>query len=126
MNRDEFETRALRHLRRLVIAFFLLLTAFPFYYMLVLSVRPIERVLLDPGALLVTGRELTFATYAEVLKAVEDGGQGFLTFMGNSALVSTGAAVIALVVSVPGAYAVSRLRFFGRRQVDFLFLAVYL
>ena len=34
--------------------------------------------------------------------------------------------LITLLVSIPGAYAVSRLRFVGRRQVHFLFLAVYL
>ena len=29
-------------------------------------------------------------------------------------------------MSIPGAYAVARLRFVGRRQVHFLFLSVYL
>ncbi|MGK5739870.1 carbohydrate ABC transporter permease [Micromonospora sp. URMC 103] len=126
MDRDRVETVTLRWLRRLVIAAFLLVTVFPFYYMLMLSVRPIERLLLDPGALVVGLGELTVATYAEVLKATEDGGQGFLTFIGNSGLVALAATLLTLVVSIPGAYAVSRLRFFGRRQVDFLFLAVYL
>ena len=51
MDRDVVETVSLRWLRRLVIAAFLVVTVFPFYYMLVLSVRPIERLLLDPGAL---------------------------------------------------------------------------
>ncbi|WBB69516.1 carbohydrate ABC transporter permease [Micromonospora sp. WMMD812] len=126
MDRDRVETVSLRWLRRLVIAGFLLVTVFPFYYMLVLSVRPIERLLLDPGALVVGLGELTVATYAEVLKATDDGGQGFLTFIRNSGLVALAATLLTLVVSIPGAYAVSRLRFFGRRQVDFLFLAVYL
>lgn len=126
MNRDELETRVLRYLRWLVIAGFLVIAVFPFYYMLLLSVRPIERVLLDPGSLLVGARELTLTTYAEVLKAVDDGGQGFLSFMGNSGIVAVSAAALSLIVSIPGAYVVSRLRFFGRRQVDFLFLAVYL
>ena len=53
MDRDVVETVSLRWLRRLVIAVFLVITVFPFYYMLVLSVRPIERLLLDPGALVV-------------------------------------------------------------------------
>jgi multiple sugar transport system permease protein len=117
---------SLRWLRRLAIAAFLVVTVFPFYYMLVLSVRPIERLLLDPGALVVGFGELTVATYAEVLKATDDGGQGFLTFIRNSALVAVAATVLTLLVAIPGAYAVARLRFFGRRQVDFLFLAVYL
>ncbi|MGN9778257.1 carbohydrate ABC transporter permease [Micromonospora sp. H33] len=126
MDRDRVETVSLRWLRRLVIATFLVVTVFPFYYMLVLSVRPIERLLLDPGSLWVGLGELTVATYTEVLKAAEDGGQGFLTFMRNSGLVAVAATLLTLLVAIPGAYAVSRLRFFGRRQVHFLFLAVYL
>ncbi|MEH0974389.1 carbohydrate ABC transporter permease [Micromonospora sp. CPCC 205546] len=126
MDRDRIETVGLRWLRRLVIAAFLLVTVFPFYYMLVLSVRPIERLLLDPGSLVVGLGELTFDTYAEVVRAVDDGGQGFLTFMRNSGLVAVAATLLTLAVAIPGAYAVARLRFFGRRQVDFLFLAVYL
>ncbi|MCX4390291.1 carbohydrate ABC transporter permease [Micromonospora peucetia] len=126
MDRDRIETVGLRWLRRLVIAAFLLVTVFPFYYMLVLSVRPIERLLLDPGSLVVGLGELTFDTYAEVVRAVDDGGQGFLTLMRNSGLVAVTATLLTLAVAIPGAYAVARLRFFGRRQVDFLFLAVYL
>ncbi|MGC4747486.1 carbohydrate ABC transporter permease [Micromonospora sp. DT201] len=126
MDRDLVETVSLRWLRRLVIAAFLVVTVFPFYYMLVLSVRPIERLLLDPGSLVVGFGELTVATYAEVLKATDDGGQGFLTFIRNSGVVAVSATVLTLAVAIPGAYAVARLRFFGRRQVDFLFLAVYL
>ncbi|MCW3816641.1 carbohydrate ABC transporter permease [Micromonospora sp. DR5-3] len=126
MYRDRIETVSLRWLRRLVIAVFLLVTLLPFWYMLVLSVRPMERLLLDPGSLLVPVGELTVATYAEVLRATEDGGQGFLTFIRNSGLVALAATALTLVVAIPGAYAVSRLRFFGRRQVHALFLAVYL
>ncbi|MEU4371554.1 carbohydrate ABC transporter permease [Micromonospora chersina] len=126
MDRDRIETVSLRWLRRLVIAGFLLVTLLPFWYMLVLSVRPIERLLLDPGSLLVPVGELTVATYAEVLKSVEDGGQGFLVFMRNSGIVALAATALTLVIAIPGAYAVARLRFFGRRQVSALFLAVYL
>lgn len=126
LDRDQVETRVLRVLRWLTIAGFLVVTLLPFYYMLTLSVRPIERVLLDPGSLWVPLEQLTTSTYAEVLKSVESGGQGFLSFIRNSFIVSVSAALLSLAVSIPGAYAVSRLRFFGRRQVDFLFLAVYL
>ncbi|MFI7430043.1 carbohydrate ABC transporter permease [Micromonospora sp. NPDC049836] len=126
MDRDRIETVSLRWLRRLVIAVFLLVTLLPFWYMLVLSVRPIERLLLDPGSLLVPLGELTVDTYAEVLRSVEDGGQGFLAFIRNSGIVALSATVLTLLVAIPGAYAVARLRFFGRRQVSALFLAVYL
>jgi multiple sugar transport system permease protein len=126
MDRDLIETVTLRWLRRLVIASFLVITLLPFYYMLVLSVRPIERLLLDPGSLIVPFGELTVSTYTEVLRSAENGGQGFLIFIRNSGIVAVAATLLTLVVSIPGAYAVSRLRFFGRRQVNVLFLAVYL
>jgi multiple sugar transport system permease protein len=91
-----------------------------------LSVRPIEDLLLRPDSLLPDLGALTFATYEEVLRPVTDGGQGFLTLLGNSAVVASVSVVVALAVAIPGAYAVSRLRFFGRRQISALFLLVYL
>jgi multiple sugar transport system permease protein len=61
-----------------------------------------------------------------VLSPVTAGGQGFLSLLGNSAVVATASMLVALVVAIPGAYAVSRLEFFGRRHVSALFLMVYL
>ena len=45
MDRAAVETRVLRVLRPLVIAVLLVTTLFPFLYMLLLSVRPIEELL---------------------------------------------------------------------------------
>nr|WP_246210997.1 carbohydrate ABC transporter permease [Phytoactinopolyspora alkaliphila] len=45
--------------------------------------------------------------------------------MRNSAVVALGTVALSLLVALPGAYAISRLRFFGRRQISALFLAVY-
>jgi multiple sugar transport system permease protein len=61
-----------------------------------------------------------------VLASVDDGGQGFASFMRNSGIVALLTALITLAVAIPGAYAVSRLKFFGQRQISVLFLAVYL
>ena len=61
-----------------------------------------------------------------MLQSADEGGQGFLTFIRNSALVALGTVALTLLVAIPGAYAVSRLQFFGRRQISGLFLAVYL
>jgi multiple sugar transport system permease protein len=126
VNRDVLETRIFGFLRRVVIVGLVLVTVFPFYYMVLLSLRPIDRVILDPGRLWVSGQELTVDTYRAVLRSVADGGQGFLALLGNSALVSLATVAVTLLVAIPGSYAVSRLRFFGRRQVSALFLAVYL
>lgn len=126
MDRAAVETRVFGILRWVVIAVLVAVTLFPFLYMLLLSVRPIEEVLQNPGKLWVGPAEWTVSTYREVLTTAGGGGQGFLRFLSNSAMVSVAATALTLLVSIPGAYAVSRLRFVGRRQVHFLFLAVYL
>ncbi|GIF38206.1 carbohydrate ABC transporter permease [Actinoplanes xinjiangensis] len=126
MDRASVEMRVLRVLRPIVITVLAVITLFPFLYMLLLSVRPIEELLQHPGRLWLGPSEWTLRTYREVLTPTEDGGQGFLRLLTNSAIVSVAATLLTLLVSIPGAYAVARLRFFGRRQVHFLFLAVYL
>lgn len=126
MSRAVFEERFFGAARWVVIAFLALITLVPFYYMLVLSVRSIDSLLLDPGSLWVSAAEFTTATYEEVLSPTSEGGQGFVHMLGNSALVSLGTVLLTLLAAVPGAYAISRLRFFGGRQVSAMFLAVYL
>jgi len=119
VSRDRFERALLRVLKPLVIAFLFLITAFPFLYMVTLSVRDIQELILEPGSLWPSA--FTLEPYADVLTR-----QGFLTFLRNSTVVAVVSVAVTLLVSIPGAYAVARLRFFGRRQVHFLFLAVYL
>jgi len=126
LSRDAVEDRVFGVLRRIIIAGFLMVTLFPFYYMGLLSVRSLDEVIQDPGALWVAVSELNLSTYTSVLSSPDSGGQGFLVFMRNSALVAFGTVALTLLVALPGAYAVSRLEFFGRRQVSVLFLAVYL
>jgi multiple sugar transport system permease protein len=124
-NRDAVERRALGVLRPATIAFLLLICLFPFFYMLLLSFRPLDAVLQDPGALWPSDGEIDLGTYGDVLRSTDDGGSGFLTFMKNSFFVAIGTVVLTLLVSIPGAYAVSRLEFFGRRQIGAVFLGVY-
>ena len=126
LTRDTVENRVLAVLRWMVIAGLVALTLFPFLYMVLLSLRDLSSVVQRPGNLLPSADELNFGTYAEVLRSTEDGGQGFLLFMRNSALIAFGTVVVTLLFAIPGSYAVSRLHFFGRRQVSVLFLAVYL
>jgi multiple sugar transport system permease protein len=125
LSREIVETRVLGVLKWITIACFLIATLFPFYYMIELSIRSIEDVALDPGALW-PPRGASLAGYGEVLRSVQDGGQGFLVFLKNSAMVALASVVLTLVVSILGSYAIARLQFFGRRQVNFLFLSVYL
>ena len=124
--RERVESTGLTVLKWVGVIFFVVITVFPFLYMLLLSVRPIADLARDPGALFVPFERLTFGTYDEVLRSVEDGGQGFLSFLRNSAIIATVAVIASLLLAIPGAYAISRLEFFGRRQVSAVFLAVYL
>ncbi|MFF3259777.1 carbohydrate ABC transporter permease [Streptomyces sp. SID11233] len=126
MSRAQFEERLFGVLRWIVIAFLAAITIVPFYYMLMLSVKPIDALLLDPGNLWVSAKDFTLATYESVLKPTSEGGQGFLGMLLNSALVAVATVLLTLAAAVPGAYAVSRLKFFGNRHVSALFLAVYL
>ena len=124
-NRDRFENRLFAILKPIVIVVLLVVALFPFYYMVLLSFRSLDSLLQDPGALWISLDELDLSTYLDVLAPVSDGGQGFIVFMRNSLLVALATVVLTLAVAIPGAYAVSRLNFFGRRQVSGLFLAVY-
>ncbi|MFC4554231.1 carbohydrate ABC transporter permease [Georgenia faecalis] len=125
LSRDAVENALLRVARPVVIVLLLLIAVVPFWYMVVLSFRPLDAVARDPGALWVPLADITWSTYLSVLRPVAEGGQDFLVFIRNSLVVALGTVVLSLLVAVPGAYAVSRLEFFGRRRISALFLAVY-
>jgi multiple sugar transport system permease protein len=123
-NRDRVETTVFGVLRWVVIAVLVLVTVFPFYYMVLLSLRSLDEVVLSPGRL--WPETFDWSTYTSVLASPDEGGQGFLVFLRNSAVLAVLTVVFTLLAAIPGAYAISRLQFRGRRQVSALFLAVYL
>ena len=116
--RERTESAIITVLKWVGVVFFLVITLFPFLYMVLLSVRPIADLALEPGRLFVPFERLTFDTYDEVLRSVEEGGQGFLTFLRNSGDRRHPGRAASLLLAIPGAYAMSRLNFFGRRQVN--------
>ena len=124
--RYAFEVRSLRILRVVGLVFFVLISLFPFYYMVLLSMREISQVIESPGQVFIPLGDISLDAYERVLKSTDDGGEGFLRFLLNSAFLAVGTVIVTLAVSILGAYAVARLEFFGRRKVHFLFLAVYL
>ena len=125
-SRYHVETQALKILRPVGIAFFVLITLFPFYYMVLLSMREISAVIESPGSIVVGLGELSTDAYERVLKPTSDGGEGFMRFLLNSLGLAIATVIVTLLVSILGAYAVARLEFFGKRSVHFLFLSVYL
>ena len=124
--RHRVQSRAFRIGRWVVIIAFLIAVLVPFYYMLLLSVKPIESLLENPASMIVKPSEFTLQTYVNVLSSPASGGQGFGRFMANSALVAFSSVVLALLIGIPGAYAIARLPFIGRRYISGVFLAAYL
>jgi multiple sugar transport system permease protein len=122
--RDRVENVIFGVLRWVVIAVLVAATVLPFYYMIILSMRQLDEVIQNPGALWPSSFDLS--TYASVLAPQSEGGQGFVVFLRNSAVIAVLTVVVTLLAAIPGAYAISRLQFAGRRQVSGLFLAVYL
>jgi multiple sugar transport system permease protein len=125
-SRNSVETRVFGVLRWVVIAGLVLFTLFPFYYMVLLSVRDLSSLVQDPARLWPALSEFTLTTYREVLAPTDSGGQGFVQFMANSGMIAIGTVVVTLAFAILGAYAVARLEFPGRRKISVLFLAVYL
>jgi multiple sugar transport system permease protein len=124
--RYAIEVRSLRILRVLGLVFFVLISLFPFYYMVLLSMREISEVIEAPGQVFVPLGDISLDAYSRVLRSTDNGGEGFTRFLLNSAFLATGTVVVTLAVSILGAYAIARLNFFGRRKIHLLFLAVYL
>ena len=118
------ETLVFGVLRWVVIAVLLVATLFPMYYMVVLSLRSLDEVCCAPrccGPPSSTGaptcrcssprRRAARASWCSCATARSSPCSRWL---------------FTLLAAIPGAYAISRLEFFGRRQVSALFLAVYL
>lgn len=122
-SREEFELALGRILKVILIVFFLLITVFPFYWMLNLSARPFAEVLRDPAQLLPTLEELSTipATFTAVWNDYNFG-----TYVGNSLVISLVTVVLTLLLSIPGAYAVTRLRFRLKEVMSWGILLVYM
>ena len=122
-SRENLELFLGRMLKWIMIAFFLLITVFPFYWMLNLSVRPLPDVMQNPARLLPTADQL--ANFAEPYRAVLLD-FNFLAFIGNSVLLSATTVAFTLLLAIPGAYAVTRLEFRLKNAMSWGILLVYM
>ncbi len=121
--REEIETIIARVLKWALIIFFLIITAFPFYWMLNLSLRPIDDVILNPTRMVPTWDQLRnfWTPYRAVLVD-----QNFLLYIGNSLILSVTTVILTLLLAVPGAYAVTRLEFRLKQAMSGGILLVYM
>ena len=127
ITRAEFEERFFGTLKWLSVAFFVIIAVFPLIYMVSLSFKPIQDLLLDPGKFWPSLDQISgFKTYRAVLRPTSEGGRGFLVFIRNSAIVASVTVILTISVGILAAYAVARLNFFGKRSMSFSILLVYL
>ena len=122
--RIEFETIVIRLLRGLGISFFTISVAFPFYVMVVSSLKKQSELLADPLNLAIDfsqGLVSLFGSYWQVLTEFNFG-----LYIGVSTFVSVLTVLITLALAIPGAYAVARLRFPGRVVLSQSILLIYM
>ena len=124
IDRHRLETLLLRGVRAVGFVFFLTIVILPFWFMLASSFKPRAELLRDPTNLafdLARGASDLFVGYREVLFTFD-----FARFILNSTFVSVVTVVITLVLSVLGAYAVTRLRFPGHAWLSRSILLIYM
>lgn len=122
--RDLFEVLVLRALRAVGFVFFLSVVIFPFYFMVISSLKARAELLQNPTFLGINlGRSLRehLVGYREVLFTFD-----FLRYIGNSTVVALATVVITLLLAILGAYAVTRLQFPGRTFMSRAILLIYM
>ena len=124
MARYAAEEFYLRLLWGLGLMMFVLIVAVPFYVMVMTSLKSQQSLLINPLDLSIDyslGVTRLLRSYIELFTDY-----GFMTLLINSAVVSVATVIITLLFSVPGAYAVAKLRFPGRQWLSGSVLLIYL
>jgi multiple sugar transport system permease protein len=121
MSRDRIETAVLRVLRGIGLLFFIFLVAFPFYWMIVASLKPLILLAMNPLNLWLTPGELTTRAYSEIWFQFHFGG-----YFANSAYVSVLTVLLTVTLATLAAYTIARLRFRGRAFLSRSILVIYM
>jgi multiple sugar transport system permease protein len=104
----------------LALIFFGFFALFPFFWMLLTSIRPgseLYTVNINPFAV----KDLTLEHYTALLTQTK-----FITWMFNSFIIASVSAIIALIIGVLAAYSLGRLRYRGGAVVAVVVFATYL
>lgn len=123
LDRHAFEHSVIRFLTAFGYIFFIIIVAIPFYVMVMTSLKSQQALLanaLDFSIDFHKGWAL-FRSYSELF-----GQFNFGRYLGVSFFVSVMTVFITLLFSIPGAYAVARLRFKGRAAISRSILLIYM
>ncbi len=124
MGRYMTEVVFLRACRGLGMTFFVVLVILPFYAMVVSSLKPQASLIANPTDFsvdLTQGFDRLFSGYIEALVEFKFG-----RYILVSTFVSISTVILTLAFAIPGAYAVSRLRFPGRAILSRSILLIYM
>ena len=122
--RYQLEVILIRVLKGVGFVFFSIVVALPFYVMVMTSLKSQQLLLSNPLDLSIDfSKPLTehLRSYIELFTKYKFG-----SFLLNSAMVSVATVFITLLFAIPGAYAVSRLRFPGKRVLSRSILLIYM
>jgi len=121
MSRERLENYIIRLMKIVGILFFVLMVAFPFYWMIASSLRPLEEILMNPANLGLDFRKIDLSAYYNVLFD-----HGFVRYILNSLYVSIITVALSVALATVGGYAVTRLRFRGQSFVSYSILIIYM
>lgn len=123
LSRFEFEETIIRFLIGFGYVFFTAAVAIPFYVMVMTSLKSQQALMMNPLDFSLDFSQGTglFRSYYELFAQFNFGG-----YLLTSFFVSVMTVLITLAVSIPGAYAVSRLRFKGRAALSRSVLLIYM
>ena len=100
-------------------AILLVLTAFPFFWMISTSFKSLREIFVFPPYFL--PKDFTFANFERLFEQTR-----FLTYFKNSVFVSTSTVVLTMTIASAGAYSLTRFKFYGREKIASLILFTYM
>jgi multiple sugar transport system permease protein len=121
MSRERLERNMIQVLRMAGLLIFIAMVAFPFYWMIISSLKSLEEILLRPAHLGLDVRAVNFHAYYEVLFD-----HGFLRYISNSLYVSISTVILSVTLATVGGYAVTRLHFRGQTLMSTSILIIYM
>ncbi|MEM8648515.1 MAG: carbohydrate ABC transporter permease, partial [Pseudomonadota bacterium] len=121
--RHTFEEAVIRFLTGAGYVIFTALVAIPFYVMVMTSLKNQQQLVQNPldFSIDISRGWSLFSSYVELFSAFNFG-----SYLWTSFYVSVLTVIITLLFSVPGAYAVARLRFSGRQAFSRSILLIYM
>jgi ABC-type glycerol-3-phosphate transport system permease component len=100
-------------------AILLILTAFPFFWMVSTSFKPLREIFVSPPYFL--PKDFTLANFDRLFEQTR-----FLIYFKNSLFVSTSAVLLTMAIASAGAYSLTRFKFYGREKIASLILFTYM